>query len=268
MSEYKAKKTYRGRIAPTPSGYLHEGHAQTFQVAWKRCRDRAGVLTFRNDDLDSFRCKNEFTTAAMEDLRNLKIDWDEGPDYGGFFGPYDQSKRGEYYKKVIFTLAQKGLIYPCIKSRKEIQSYRIKARLGEEYLFPQELRPDVKNFEREEVFLNKNWRFRTNWGTQINFKDERKGEQIFEIGKEFSDFLVWRKDGFAAYELATVVDDHFMQITEIVRGEDLQVSSARQSLLFDVLKWPRPDFYHCELLLDENGRKLSKSKRNLPRLFF
>ena len=70
MSEYKAKKGYRGRIAPTPSGYLHEGHAQTFQIAWKRCRDRAGVLAFRNDDLDTFRCNNEFTTAAM----GLKIE--------------------------------------------------------------------------------------------------------------------------------------------------------------------------------------------------
>jgi glutamyl-tRNA synthetase len=268
MSEYKAKKGYRGRIAPTPSGYLHQGHAQTFQIAWKRCRDRAGVLAFRNDDLDTFRCKNEFTTAAMKDLRNLKIDWDEGPDCGGIYGPYDQSRRSKHYKKVLRELAQQGLVYPCLKSRKEIQSYGIKDRKNEEYLFPQELRPAEQSFEIGGGSLYENWRFRTNWGTQIKFNDGLKGEQTFEIGKDFSDFLIWRKDGFASYELATVVDDYLMNITEIVRGEDLLVSSARQCVLFDVLKWPRPQFYHCELLLDQKGRKLSKSERNSPRLNF
>jgi glutamyl-tRNA synthetase len=96
--------------------------------------------------------------------------------------------------------------------------------------------------------------------------DGRKGKQCFEIGKDFADFLVWRKDGFASYELATVVDDYLMNITEIVRGEDLLVSSARQCLLFDTLNFVRPDFYHCDLLVDMNGKKLSKSERNLPRL--
>ncbi len=93
-----------------------------------------------------------------------------------------------------------------------------------------------------------------------------KERQTFEVGKDFSDFLVWRKDGFASYELATVVDDHLMGITEIVRGEDLLISSARQCLLFDSLSLSRKDFYHCDLLHDEEGCKLSKSERNLPRL--
>ena len=115
--------------------------------------------------------------------------------------------------------------------------------------------------------LNTNWRFRTQWNQEIYFIDKRKGKQKFEIGKDFSDFLVWRKDGIASYELATVVDDHLMEITEIIRGEDLLTSSARQSLLFGMLKYQRPKFYHCELLLDEKGRKLSKSERNLSRLF-
>ena len=97
--------------------------------------------------------------------------------------------------------------------------------------------------------------------------DIKKAEQSFHVGTDLSDFLVWRKDGVAAYELATVVDDYHMEITEIVRGEDLLLSSARQCLLFDSLGWQRPDFYHCELLLGENGKKLSKSSRDLPRLF-
>jgi len=136
-----------------------------------------------------------------------------------------------------------------------------------EYLYPEHFRPAstasfAKSFPR-----NWNWRFRTQWGEQVKFIDIKKAEQSFLVGKDLSDFLVWRKDGVAAYELATVVDDYHMQINEVVRGEDLLVSSARQCLLFDALGWERPSFYHCELLLDEEGKKLSKSCRTLPRLF-
>jgi len=101
----------------------------------------------------------------------------------------------------------------------------------------------------------------------VGFTDIKKAEQSFHVGEDLSDFLVWRKDGVAAYELATVVDDHLMEITEVVRGEDLLVSSARQCLLLDTLGWARPTFYHCELLMDADGNKLSKSARTLPRLF-
>jgi glutamyl-tRNA synthetase len=267
MSEDKEQKSYRGRIAPTPTGYLHEGHARTFQIAWGRARDRKGKIIFRNDDLDQTRSRKEFTSAAMEDLRAMGIDWDEGPDCGGEFGPYNQSERAEKYVSILLKLANNGLVYPCTKSRKEIQSFGMKAKDGNEYLFPQELRPRGKKFTNDQVSLLSNWRFRTQWSEKVSFWDGRKGEQTFEVGKDFSDFLVWRKDGIASYELATVVDDHLMEITEIIRGEDLLISSARQSLLFGLLKYQRPKFYHCELLLDEKGRKLSKSERNLSRLF-
>ena len=266
MSEDKQQKTYRGRIAPTPSGYLHEGHASTFKVAWSRARERNGDIVYRNDDLDKLRCQSEFSQAAMQDLKSLKINWDEGPDCGGEYGPYNQSERADKYTAVLLQLAKEGFVYPCEKSRKEIQSFGMKAKVGKEYLFPQELRPSEKKFTIDQVSLNTNWRFRTQWSEKVSFLDGRKGEQNFEVGKDFSDFLVWRKDGFASYELATVVDDYLMEISEIVRGVDLLVSSARQCLLFDSLKWSRPDFYHCELVLDQKGRKLSKSQRNLPRL--
>ena len=268
MSEDKQQKTYRGRIAPTPSGYLHEGHASTFKTAWRRARERDGCVIYRNDDLDKMRCSEEFSRAAMDDLEGLKINWDEGPDCGGKYGPYNQSERAEKYVSTLLKLANNGLVYPCTKSRKEIQSFEIKAKVGNEYLFPQELRPIQKHYEKAEVDLNTNWRFRTQWDEKVSFVDGRKGKQTFEVGKDFADFLVWRKDGFASYELATVVDDHLMEISEIVRGEDLLVSSARQCVLFAALNWAPPQFYHCELVLDQKGRKLSKSQRNLPRLFF
>ena len=266
MSEDKQQKTYRGRIAPTPSGYLHEGHASTFKVAWNRARERNGDVVYRNDDLDKLRCKSQFLQAAMQDLKSLTINWDEGPDCGGEYDPYNQSERADKYTAFLLKLANEGFVYPCEKSRKEIQAFGNKARVGNEYLFPQELRPVQKKYEKAEVDFNTNWRFRTQWNEKVSFVDGRKGKQSFEIGKDFADFLVWRKDGVASYELATVVDDHLMGITEIVRGEDLLISSARQCKLFDSLNWVRPDFYHCELLVDISGKKLSKSERNLPRL--
>jgi glutamyl-tRNA synthetase len=216
--------------------------------------------------LDTLRCRSEFAQAAMQDLKGLKINWDEGPDLRGKYGPYNQSERADKYTATLLKLAKEGFVYPCEKSRKEIQAFGMKAKADNEYLFPQELRPFQVQYIKSEVDLNTNWRFRTQWKEKVSFVDGRKGKQGFEIGKDFADFLVWRKDGFASYELATVVDDYLMNITEIVRGEDLLISSARQCTLFDALNWGRPDFYHCELLVDMNGKKLSKSERNLPRL--
>ena len=267
MGEEKEKKSYRGRLAPTPSGYLHEGHARTFRIAWQRARANLGVLVFRNDDLDPSRCRAEFLTAAMEDLKSVGLDWDEGPDCGGKYGPYDQSKRSELYLQALEQLVQSGFVYPCSKSRREIRQAGLRSRTGEEFLFPREFRPGGEMVPRAEFPGAVNWRFRTEWKGKVSFADESIGDSEFEAGIDFSDFLVWRKDGVASYELATVVDDHAMGITEIVRGMDLLVSSARQCLLFDALELERPTFFHSRLLLDEGGRKLSKSERNLPRLF-
>lgn len=267
MSEEKEKKRYRGRLAPTPSGYLHEGHAMTFSVAWKRSVSYSGTLVYRNDDLDPLRCREEFAQAAMDDLRGCGLTWSEGPDCGGSFGPYDQSKRSSSYVSTLWKLAEMDLIYPCLKSRKEIRGNGLTSRRADEFLFPEEFRPTNKHSIEQDFPGDVNWRFRVEWNKTISFFDGARGMQQFVTGKDFSDFLVWRKEGVASYELASVADDHTMDITEIVRGEDLLLSSARQCVLFDELGWPRPDFYHCELLLDEEGRKLSKSERNLPRLF-
>jgi len=267
MSEEKEKKRYRGRLAPTPSGYLHEGHARTFRVAWERAVSHSGVLVYRNDDLDPLRCREEFVQAGMDDLRACGLTWTEGPDCGGSYGPYDQSKRGPSYVSILRDLVELDLVYPCLKSRKEIRAKGLRSKTGDEFLFPEEFRPDNKHPIPSDFPGEVNWRFRVEWNKTISFFDQAKGMQQFVTGQDFSDFLVWRKGGVASYELATVADDYAMDITEIVRGEDLLLSSARQCLLFDGLGWPRPDFYHCEVLLDDEGRKLSKSERNLPRLF-
>jgi len=243
-------------LAPTPSGFLHQGHVRTFRTAWDRTRFCGGTLVFRMDDLDSARCTEEFAEACIEDMQGMGLDWDEGPDKGGPYGPYNQSRRSELYFNTLRTLHEKGYIYPCLKTRREISAAGILDSSGKEYLYPESFRPDSTDELTQDFPGSYNWRFRTNWGDQVGFTDIKK-----------ADFLVWRKDGVAAYELATVVDDHLMQITEVVRGEDLLVSSARQCLLLDALGWVRPTFYHCELMLDADGNKLSKSTRTLPRLF-
>lgn len=267
MSEDNPKKFYRGRLAPTPSGYLHEGHAHTFSTAWKRARECNGTLVFRMDDLDQSRCKEEFAQACIEDLKGLGIEWGEGPDLPGEHGPYMQSQCAGFYYDALVQLWRKGLVYACDKSRKEIRDVGLSNESNSEFLFPEGFRSTEKQDFSKNPSKKVNWRFRTQWGEKISFQDNRLGGLEFEVGKDFSDFLVWRKDGFSSYELATVVDDKRMKISEVVRGEDLLVSSARQCLIFDAMGWARPKFYHCKLFLDAAGKKLSKSKCCLLRLF-
>ena len=264
--KHKHNPKYRGRIAPTPSGYLHEGHARTFRVAWERARDAGGALVFRNDDIDVDRCLPEFAIAAIEDLRSLGLDWDEGPDVGGTYGPYNQSERHEHYLEAWQKLRDAHMIYPCNRSRSEIKSFNRKSFDEEEFIFPFELRPDRDEHAMFDEPGETNWRFRVPDNKKLSFFDGRLGEQCFKVGIDFGDFLVWRKSGQPSYELATVVDEIKMNITEIVRGSDLLKSSARQTLVFECLGAVCPDFYHCELMVDEKGRKLSKSERRLPRL--
>ena len=267
MGEEKAQNQYRGRLAPTPSGYLHEGNIKTFKVAMHRAKTANGKLFLRMDDLDSSRCKQNFFDACIGDLQNAGLKWDEELDIQGGKGFYRQSYRMQFYEEALQDLINTGLIYPCNRTRSEIRKAGIKSHSGEEYLFPEKCRGRYDNQTGDHNPTHQNWRIATNWGERITFRDERLGELNFEIGKDFSDFLVWRKDGIPAYEFATVVDDHLMGITEIVRGEDLLVSSARQCLLFDVLRYTRPKFFHCSLSVGKDGKKLSKSSRLIPRLF-
>ena len=267
MGEEKAQNQYRGRLAPTPSGYLHEGNIKTFKVAMQRAKTANGKLFLRMDDLDSARCKHDYFDACVEDLRCAGLCWDKLADTQDAAGIYRQSYRMQFYEDALQDLINTGLIYPCNRTRSEIRKAGIKSHSGEEYLFPEKWRGRYDYQTGDHNPIHQNWRLATNRSERITFRDGRLGELNFQIGKDFSDFLVWRKDGIPAYEFATVVDDHLMEITEIVRGEHLLVSSARQCLLFDALNWPRPEFFHCSLSVDKDGTKLSKSSRLIPRLF-
>ncbi|MGK0241033.1 MAG: glutamyl/glutaminyl-tRNA synthetase [Candidatus Pelagisphaera sp.] len=266
MKEFRANEEvgYRGRIAPTPTGFMHLGHARTFLKAQERAKDAGGSLLLRVEDLDRERCKEEFTGALIEDLRWAGLDWEEGPDVGGDCGPYTQSKRGEVFRNTWNSLRANGSIFPCRCSRKDVQAaVTAPHESGVELIYPGICRDWSPDFDSEESAEAVNWRFRVPDGETIEFVDENLGLQRFVAGRDFGDFLVWRKDGIPSYELAVVADDIAMGITEVVRGEDLLLSTARQILLYRSLGCAPPTYFHCPLVLDESGRRLAKRHQSL-----
>jgi glutamyl/glutaminyl-tRNA synthetase len=261
MVNSSGARKYRGRLAPSPTGYLHLGHAKTFLVAQERARAGGGELILRNEDLDRARCKPEFVAAMTEDLRWFGLEWSEGPDCGGPFGPYNQSERTELYRHALEKLRAGNFIYQCTCSRKDIQQSASAPNAGdEEPVYPGTCRDKNLNLPRGAGF---SWRFRAPDGEAISFVDLNCGTQSFVAGRDFGDFIVWRPDDLPAYQLACVVDDAAMQITEVVRGKDLLVSTARQLLLYRALGLVPPEFFHCELMCDEQGRRLAKRHDSL-----
>lgn len=271
--EWKRERGYRGRLAPSPTGYLHVGHARTFWVAQERARAAKGSLILRNEDLDSARCKAEFVDAMLEDMRWFGLNWDEGPDCGGGFGPYSQSARREFYVLALERLAAGRFIYPCWCSRGDVQRALQAPHQGEEPIYPGTCRPkdgDLTGYVagRADRFIERaseggvsrrcHWRFKVPADEIVEFGDGFFGRQRFVCGKDFGDFVVWRQDDVPAYQLAVVVDDALMQVTEVVRGADLLMSTARQILLYRALGWEQPAFFHCPLMTDRAGVRLAK----------
>jgi glutamyl-tRNA synthetase len=252
----------RGRIAPTPTGYLHVGHARTFALAAERAHGAGLVL--RIEDLDGPRCRPEYTAAAIEDLRWLGLDWTEGPDRGGPHRPYVQSERTAWFLDVWKRLEAAGAIYPSPHSRRDVEEaatapHAPPPRSGgeaSEPIFPPSLRP--ARGERAASPGGVAWRFRVPDGRTIEFHDALLGIVRRTAGTDFGDFVIWRRDDLAAYELAVVADDHAMEIAEVVRGEDLLTSTARQLMLFEALGWTPPTFCHAPLICDATGQRLAK----------
>lgn len=250
---------YRGRIAPSPTGYLHLGHARTFWVANHRARAAGGKLVFRNEDLDRQRCKPEFVAAMYDDLRWLGLDWDEGPDVGGPFSPYSQSQRRDVYLGCWRILRDRGFIYPCSCSRKDMErALQAPHEDDDEIPYPGTCRSQIDAAKSWDVPAGISWRFKMPDGAKISFTDLNFGLQQFIAGEDFSDFLIWRRDDVPAYQLAVVADDAAMQITEVVRGADLLKSTARQLLLIRALEFAVPQYFHCPLVRDEHNVRLAK----------
>ena len=249
---------YRGRLAPSPTGLLHIGHARTFWVAYQRALHHRGTLVLRNEDLDPQRSRAKFANAMIEDLHWLGIRWTEGPDCGGNCGPYAQSERRSHYLEAWRKLRDGGFIYPCTCSRKDLaQAASAPNDQDDEPIYPGHCR-DHRDATAFAEPAGVNWRFRVPDGEEVNFVDLNLGTHRYVVGKDFGDFLVWRRDDVPSYQLAVVVDDAAMQITEVVRGADLLKSTARQLLLFGALAGTVPDYFHCELVRDTSGMRLAK----------
>src|SRR5476649_2581471 len=253
-------KKYRGRLAPSPTGYLHLGHARTFWVAQQCAKENGGELILRNEDLDATRFKMEFVGAMLEDLRWFGFEWSEGPDIGGKFAPYNQSGRMDFYRAALEKLRAGNFIFPCTCSRKDIlaATRAPHANDDDEPIYPGTCRDKNLSTLNSQPSTRFNWRFRIPDGETISFTDGNFGEQKFTAGKDFGDFVVWRHDDVPAYQLACVADDAAMEISEVVRGADLLVSTARQILLYRALGLTPPKFFHCQLMLDDQGERLAK----------
>jgi glutamyl-tRNA synthetase len=271
---------YRGRLAPSPTGLLHVGHARTFWIASQRAAARRGTLILRNEDLDPQRCRAEFVDATIEDLNWLGISWQEGPDCGGPFAPYTQSARRNLYLQAWKRLRETAAIYPCSCSRKDVALAVGAPNDGDdEPIYSGKCRPasslpgaarlrrrgtdEASVATRTDEPAGFNWRFRIPDGEEICFDDLRLGPQRMVAGRDVGDFIVWRRDDVPAYQLAVVVDDAAMGITEVVRGADLLKSTARQILLYRALGLPIPNFYHCDIVRDDAGVRLAKRHDSL-----
>jgi glutamyl-tRNA synthetase len=266
-------------LAPSPTGLLHVGHARTFWIASQRAAARRGTLILRNEDLDPQRCRAEFVDATIEDLHWLGISWQEGPDCGGRFAPYTQSERRDFYLQAWKRLREVGAMYPCTCSRKDVALAAGAPNDGDdEPIYSGRCRPsgsvpgsarlrrrgtDEASVATWTVPAGVNWRFRVPDGEEICFDDLHLGPQRMVAGRDVGDFIVWRRDDVPAYQLAVVVDDAAMGITEVVRGADLLKSTARQILLYRVLGFPIPDFYHCDIVRDDAGLRLAKRHDSL-----
>ncbi len=238
---------YRGRLAPSPTGFLHLGHARTFWIAQERADAHGGALILRNDDLDAPRCRPHFAAAMLEDLRWCGLRWSEGP--------CAQSARLPHYAAAFERLRESGFIYPCTCSRRDVLRALAAPHPGEDGPpYPGTCRDSKIQIPRAGV----NWRFRVPDCEPITFTDENFGPQRAVAGVDFGDFLVWRKDDLPSYQLACAVDDARMQITEVVRGADLIASTFRQLLLYRALDEEPPAFFHCPLVTDARGMRLAK----------
>lgn len=262
---------YVGRFAPAPTGAFHLGNARTFLIAWLRARRAGGKVVLRLEDLDHPKVKPWAAQQAYQDLRWLGLDWDAGPgesfskthdDAAHASDLYVQSRRLERYAEVMGWLIKRGLIYPCVCTRKELDACLSAPNAGEdlhERRYPGVCRGRFTDIEeaRQASGREPGLRFRVEDGVVTTFQDGLFGEQKSVLSDWSGDFLVGRGDR-AGYQLAVVVDDHDMGVTEVVRGDDLLPSTHRQLALYRALGWTPPRFFHVPLVVGADGRRLAK----------
>ena len=255
-SRYVNAVAYRGRFAPSPTGDLHLGSAATALVAWLRARAAGGALILRVEDIDTPRVVVGSEARQRADLRWLGLDWDEGPDVGGPHAPYRQSERTAHYDAALAALAAQGLTYWCDCSRREIGSLASAPHAGDDGpRYPGTCRPHGM---RERPWKRPPAIRLAVPDREVVVDDAFQGVVRQHVAASVGDFVLRRGDGVCAYQLAVVVDDRAMGITEVVRGADLLGSTPRQVLLAELLGGRAPTFAHVPLVVAADGSRLAK----------
>ncbi|MBN1257145.1 MAG: tRNA glutamyl-Q(34) synthetase GluQRS [Planctomycetes bacterium] len=257
-----AKLPLRGRLAPSPTGALHLGNARSLLLAWLSIRSRGGEVVLRMEDLDHPKVKPNTARQAREDLRWLGLDWDEGPELGGPYQPYTQAERIQVYREALERLLSKNLVYPCTCSRQDVENAQSAPHAGEESPpYPGTCRGRYPSYAEAAATLPDGrlpaWRFQVPQQT-LEFTDGFCGRQAEDLSRTSGDFTIARHPEGAGYQLAVVVDDAAMGITEVLRGDDLLQSTFRQLLLYQALELQPPEFVHVPLVVGPDGRRLAK----------
>ena len=251
---------YRGRFAPSPTGPLHLGNARTALLSWLAARAAGGRWLMRVEDLDGPRVRAGMEGRALDELRWLGLDWDEGPDVGGAHGPYRQSELGPRHVAALGSLRAAGLAYPCFCSRSEIAAAATAPHgpSDEGPRYPGTCRHLAPGeVARRAAARRPAWRLAVEPGP-VAFVDGVHGPCAFDVAATTGDFVITRADGVAAYQLAVAVDDAAMAVTDVVRGDDLLPSTARQLLVYRALGLDAPRFAHVPLVVGEDGERLAK----------
>lgn len=252
-----------GRFAPSPSGRMHLGNLFSSLLAWLSAKAAAGRVVLRIEDLDTRRCTRAYADQLEADYRALGLVWDEGGSSGGSYGPYYQSRRGKLYAAALESLRQRGLVYPCFCTRAQLHAASAPHREDGRTVYSGACRTLTSAQAAERARIRPPaFRLRVP-DREIGFQDGHLGRYAENLERDCGDFLLRRSDGLWAYQLAVVVDDAAMEITQVVRGSDLLSSTPRQLYLYDLLELTPPEFYHVPLLLSPDGRRLSKRDGDL-----
>ncbi|MFI5276051.1 MAG: tRNA glutamyl-Q(34) synthetase GluQRS [Ktedonobacterales bacterium] len=254
----------RGRYAPSPTGALHLGNLRTALLGWLLARSAGGGFILRMEDLDAPRTRLGAAEGMLADLRWLGLDWDEGPDVGGPFGPYTQSARHAIYLGALARLRARGLLYPCYCTRAELRGSPSIASAPHAGDLPPRYPGTCRQLSarqrraREAEGRHPSLRFRAP-DEPISFTDRVMGAQSEQVSATTGDFIVRRSDGLIAYHLAVVVDDALMGVTQVARGADLLAVTAPQRALALALGYPPPrEYAHLPLATDATGARLAK----------
>ncbi|MCH1626106.1 glutamate--tRNA ligase [Fredinandcohnia quinoae] len=255
----------RVRYAPSPTGHLHIGNARTALFNYLYAKNQNGKFIIRIEDTDKKRNIEGGEESQLTFLKWLGVEWDEGPDIGGVYGPYRQSERNEIYRKHYEELLEKGLAYKCYCSEEEIEKEREEqAARGETPHYSGKCRNLSK--EEQEAFEKEgrlpSIRFRVPAGKVYQFNDMVKGDISFESAG-IGDYVIVKKDGTPTYNFAVAMDDHLMGISHVLRGEDHISNTPKQIMIYEAFDWDVPTFAHMTLIVNESRKKLSKRDESI-----